>query len=98
MFGFTLPENFNYPYAASSLKDFWNRWHMTLGAWMKSYIYIPIFRACQGKKMKQLTCYLLGSLGVWLFSGAWHGVGMKTIYFGLYYFLFIAGERLFEDW
>ncbi|MBQ8956641.1 MAG: MBOAT family protein [Lachnospiraceae bacterium] len=98
LFGFRLPENFDHPYAAESVTDFWNRWHMTLGIWMKNYIYIPIFRACQLKKFKQIRCYLLASLGVWLFVGAWHGVGMKTIYYGLYYYVLIAGERLYADW
>ena len=98
LFAFRLPENFEYPYAADSVTAFWNRWHMTLGVWMKNYIYIPIFRACQSKKLKQIRCYLLASLGVWLFVGAWHGVGMKTIYYGLYYYILIAGERLLADW
>lgn len=98
VFGFSLPENFDYPYAAPSVTDFWNRWHITLGAWMKNYIYIPVFRACQNKKLTKLACYLLSSLGVWLFVGAWHGVGMKTIYYGLYYYILIAGERIYADW
>ena len=71
---------------------------MTLGIWMKNYIYIPVFRACQSRKLSQIRCYLLASLGVWLFVGAWHGVGMKTIYYGLYYYILIAGERLYADW
>lgn len=97
LFGFELPENFDYPYAASSATDFWNRWHMTLGIWIKNYIYIPIFRSCQSRKMTTLKCYLLASLGGWLFSGIWHGVGIKTVCFGLYYFILIAGERLYDD-
>ncbi len=97
MFGFDLPENFSYPYAAASATDFWNRWHMTLGIWIKNYIYIPIFRACQNKKKTMLKCYILASLGGWLFSGIWHGVGIKTVCFGLYYFVLIAGERIYDD-
>ena len=98
LFGFKLPENFDHPYAADSVTAFWNKWHMTLGIWMKNYIYIPVFRACQSRKLSQIRCYLLASLGVWLFVGAWHGVGMKTIYYGLYYYILIAGERLYADW
>ncbi|HAL32041.1 MAG TPA: hypothetical protein DCP46_03685 [Lachnospiraceae bacterium] len=97
LFGFSLPENFDYPYMSSSVTEFWNRWHMTLGQWMKNYIYIPIFRACQSRKLTKIACYLLASLGVWLFSGAWHGVGAKTIVYGLYYYVLIAGERLLAD-
>ncbi|MCR5238283.1 MAG: hypothetical protein K6E34_13890 [Lachnospiraceae bacterium] len=98
LFGFRLPENFDHPYAACSVTDFWNRWHMTLGIWMKNYIYIPLFRACQSRKMAKLSCYLTASLGVWLFVGAWHGVGIKTIIYGLYYYVLIAGERILADW
>ena len=97
VFGFRLPENFDYPYAAPSVTEFWNRWHMTLGAWMKNYIYIPVFRLCQSRKLSKLTCYLISSLFVWLFVGAWHGVGMKTIYYGLYYYILIALERIVSD-
>lgn len=97
LFGFELPENFDYPYMALSVTEFWNKWHMTLGLWMKNYIYIPIFRACQSKKISKLSCYLLASLGVWLFSGVWHGVGMKTVVYGLYYYVLIAGEKLISD-
>ncbi|MCR5747524.1 MAG: hypothetical protein K6G03_07430 [Lachnospiraceae bacterium] len=97
MFGFNLPENFDHPYAATSVTEFWNKWHMTLGLWMKNYIYIPVFRACQSKKISKLSCYMLASLGVWLFAGIWHGVGIKTVIYGLYYYVLIAGEKILSD-
>lgn len=97
LFGFKIPENFNYPYISMGATEFYNRWHITLGAWLRDYIYIPVYRACQNRKMKKMTCYLMGILLVWLFSGIWHGVGIKTICWGLYYFVFIALERIYED-
>lgn len=101
LFGFTLPENFDYPYAAPSVTEFWNRWHITLGAWARDYIYMPVFRACQGKKLSMLACYLPASLAVWVFIGIWHGLGSDNplvfIVHGLYYFVLIAFERVISD-
>ena len=101
LFGFKLPENFNYPYASASITDFWGRWHITLGEWARNYIYVPIFRTCQSRKKPNLTCYILSSLGVWLFLGAWHGLGKSNmlifIVHGLYNFTLIVCERLVSD-
>lgn len=101
IFGFKLPENFDYPYASPSITEYWSRWHITLGAWARDYIYTPIFRGCQSRKLAGLSCYMIASLGVWLFIGTWHGLGKNNmlvfIFHGLYYYVIIACERIVSD-
>ncbi|MDR1464919.1 MAG: MBOAT family protein [Oscillospiraceae bacterium] len=89
LFGFRLPENFRYPYAARSVADFWRRWHRTLGAWFRDYIYIPL-----GGSRKGLPRTLANLLLVWLLTGLWHGANWTFLAWGLWYFLFLAAERL----
>lgn len=97
LFGFKTPKNFDYPYASKSVVDFWNRWHITLGAWLKDYIYTPVFRSLQGKKKIPIFwCDIIALFAVWLFSGAWHGAAWSFIAWGLYQFAFIAFERTVE--
>ncbi len=98
MMGFETPENFNYPYISKSIVEYWSRWHITLGTWMKNYLYTPIFRACQNKNIAIMGCDILALLGVWLFAGIWHGTGWNFLLYGLYYFVFIAAERLVESY
>ncbi len=98
MLGFETPENFNYPYISKSIVEYWSRWHITLGTWMKNYLYTPIFRACQNKNIAIMGCDILALLGVWLFAGIWHGTGWNFLLYGLYYFVFIAAERLVESY
>lgn len=89
-FGFELPENFNYPYIAESIKDFWRRWHISLSSWFKEYVYIPL-----GGNRKGEARTLLNMLAVWAFTGIWHGASLNFLAWGLYYFLLLAAERLF---
>lgn len=89
MLGFRLPENFRDPYASRSVSEFWRRWHATLGAWFKEYIYIPLGGNRDGKL--RTLCNLLI---VWLFTGFWHGVGGNYILWALILFFFIVNERL----
>ena len=97
LFGFNTPKNFDYPYASKSVAEFWNRWHITLGAWLKDYIYTPVFRSLQGKKKISIYwCNIIALFAVWLFSGAWHGSAWSFIAWGLYQFAFIAFERTIE--
>lgn len=98
MMGFDTPENFNYPYISKTITEYWSRWHITLGTWMKNYLYTPIFRACQDKNITIMGCDVLALLGVWLFAGIWHGTGWNFLLYGLYYFVFIAAERLIENY
>lgn len=98
LFGFRTPKNFDYPYLSKSIHEFWSRWHITLGAWLRDYIYTPIFRALQGKrKLSMMCCNLLALFVTWLFSGFWHGAAWHFVAFGLVQFFFIAMERLVED-
>jgi len=90
MIGFKLPENFNNPYIAQSITEFWRRWHMTLGAWMKNYLYIPLGGNRGSKKRTYLNLWL-----VFLASGFWHGASWGFIFWGAYHGLFLVAERLF---
>jgi alginate O-acetyltransferase complex protein AlgI len=88
--GFRIPENFNNPYIATSVTDFWRRWHMTLGAWMKNYLYIPL----GGNKAGQTKLYR-NLFIVFLLSGLWHGASWNFVLWGAYHGLFLVFERLF---
>lgn len=90
MFGFRLPENFNSPYLADSVTDFWRRWHITLGAWMKNYLYIPL----GGNKVSSKRIYF-NLFIVFLISGFWHGAEWNFILWGCWHGLFLVLERLF---
>ena len=68
MLGFHFPENFRYPYCASSISDFWRRWHITLGKWFTKYIYIPL-----GGNRKGKLCTVFNIFVVWSLTGIWHG-------------------------
>ena len=80
MFGFDFDPNFDYPYMSSSVSEFWRRWHVSLGAWFRDYIYIPLggSREGTGKTVRNL-------LIVWALTGIWHGASWNFIFWGLYY-------------
>lgn len=88
MFGINLPENFNEPYSSRSVGEFWRRWHITLGAWFRDYIYIPL-----GGSKKGAFRNILNLLSVWLITGFWHGFGLNFIIWGLMLFLLIVLEK-----
>lgn len=90
MMGFRLAENFNNPYTAESITDFWKRWHISLGQWMRNYLYIPL----GGNKKGTLRTYLNLVL-VFLISGLWHGASFNFIIWGAYHGLFLCFERAF---
>ncbi len=90
MIGIKLPDNFNDPYLSKSVSEFWRRWHITLGAWFRDYIYIPL-----GGSRKGLFRTILNLLVVWLLTGLWHGASWNFVLWGLYLFFFIAIEKLF---
>ncbi len=90
MMGFRFPENFNNPYTATSVTDFWRRWHITLGSWMRNYLYIPL----GGNKVSTNRMYLNLWL-VFLASGLWHGAAWGYIIWGAYHGTFLVLERLF---
>ena len=93
MFGFELAPNFNYPYCSSSITEFWRRWHISLGAWFRDYVYIPLggSRAGSGRTIRNL-------LVVWLLTGLWHGASWSFVVWGLYYGLLLILEKfVFQD-
>ncbi len=91
MFGFSLPENFNYPYAAHSVQDFWRRWHISLSAWFRDYVYIPLGGSFQGKWRTTRNILI-----VFLLVGLWHGAGWVFVLWGLWHGVFLVFERLGE--
>ena len=88
VFGFSLPENFDYPYTARSASEFWRRWHRTLSFWFRDYVYISLggSRCCAPRR-------LLNLLAVWLLTGLWHGAAWNFVLWGLYYAAALAGEK-----
>lgn len=90
MMGFNFPQNFNYPYQSKSISEFWRRWHITLGAWFKSYVYFPLGGSRKGKGR---TVFNLAV--VWLLTGIWHGASWNFILWGVLYGLVIIMEKLF---
>ena len=88
MVGFHYKENFNYPYLANSITDFWRRWHMSLSSFFRDYVYIPL-----GGNRKGRARQCVNLLIVWFLTGMWHGAGWNFILWGLYYFLFLALEK-----
>jgi alginate O-acetyltransferase complex protein AlgI len=88
IFGFRFPENFNYPYAAVSIQDFWHRWHMTLSSWFRDYVYIPLGGNRFGAWSTARNLWL-----VFLLAGIWHGASWTFVAWGLWHGLFLAIER-----
>ena len=91
MMGFRFPENFNNPYTAVSITDFWRRWHITLGAWMRNYLYIPL----GGNRVNSKLRLYFNLWLVFLLSGLWHGAAWGFIIWGAYHGFFLVMERLF---
>jgi len=90
MVGFKFPENFNNPYISQSITEFWRRWHMTLGSWMRNYLYIPL----GGNKVSKSRLYF-NLWFVFLMSGLWHGASWNFVLWGAYHGLFLVLERGF---
>lgn len=91
-FGFHFQENFNYPYIATSVSDFWKRWHISLTDWFREYVYIPL----GGKRMANQDYMVRNILIVWLLTGIWHGANWTFLFWGMMYFIFQLAERFFE--
>ena len=90
MFGFKFQENFNYPLIATSITDFWRRWHISLSSWFKDYVYIPL----GGSRVKKYRRYF-NILVVWMLTGLWHGASWNFIFWGLYFALILIIEKAF---
>lgn len=91
MIGFKFPENFNSPYISQSITEFWRRWHMTLGAWMRNYLYIPL----GGNRVSSKSRLYFNLWFVFLASGLWHGASWSFILWGAFHGLFLVLERGF---
>ena len=88
--GFNFPQNFNYPYVARSITDFWRRWHITLSSWFREYVYIPL----GGNRKGRLRTYL-NLLITWSLTGIWHGATLNFLLWGLYFALLLILEKAF---
>ena len=88
MLGFRIPRNFNDPYAAKSVSEFWRRWHMTLGSWFKEYVYIPLGGNRKGTVRTACNLFV-----VWALTGLWHGASWNFVLWGILFFLLLAIEK-----
>ena len=89
MFGFRFGENFAHPYVATSVTDFWRRWHISLSSWFRDYVYIPL-----GGNRRSRLRVIVNLLVVWLLTGFWHGANWTFVAWGLLYFLALLLERV----
>jgi alginate O-acetyltransferase complex protein AlgI len=90
MFGFHFPENFNYPYIAKSITEFWRRWHISLSSWFREYVYIPL----GGNRVGTLKRYRNLAV-VWMLTGFWHGADWNFVLWGVYFAVVLIVERAF---
>ena len=92
IFGFHFPENFNYPYIARNIQEFWRRWHISLSSWFRDYLYIPL----GGNRKGNLRTYI-NLFTVFLLCGLWHGANWTFLAWGGYYGIFLVFERLLPN-
>ena len=109
MFGFTFPENFNYPYISKNVTEYWRRWHMTLGSWFRDYLFYPVMRAkWMGKLTKKLkksghkaasksVPTIIALAVVWFSTGLWHGASWNYVLWGVYYGFWLIMEKFVLD-
>ena len=90
MLGFDFPENFNYPYIATSITDFWRRWHISLSSWFRDYKYIPL----GGNRVSKLK-WIRNIIIVWMLTGLWHGAEWNFVIWGLYFGVLLIIEKVF---
>ena len=88
MFGFSFPKNFDHPYIAKSITDFWRRWHISLSSWFRDYVYIPM-----GGSRGSTAQHLRNLAVVWLLTGIWHGANWTFLFWGLAYFVLLVLEK-----
>lgn len=90
MFGFSFCENFEYPYIAASVTEFWRRWHISMGTWFRDYVYIPL-----GGNRRVFKIQLRNIAIVWLLTGFWHGAAWNYVLWGIFYGLLLMLEKFF---
>lgn len=108
IFGVKIPENFKQPFFSKTISEFWTRWHISLGSWLKDYIFYPVATSEPVKKITSISRKKFGNYFgvlvstsiafflVWSFNGLWHGAGWRYIAFGMYHFVLIFLGNLFE--
>ena len=89
MFGFHFPENFNYPYIARTITEFWRRWHITLSSWFRDYVYIPL----GGNRVSRWK-WVRNILVVWMLTGLWHGAAWNFLLWGAFFGVLLLMEKL----
>ena len=92
LLGYRFPHNFNQPYRAVSLQDFWRRWHISLSSWLRDYLYVPLGGSRHG--LKRLCLALTGTM---LLGGLWHGASWNFVIWGALHGTVLAAERLWRD-
>ncbi|OFZ80908.1 MAG: hypothetical protein A2583_05610 [Bdellovibrionales bacterium RIFOXYD1_FULL_53_11] len=99
LFGFVVPENFDYPYLKRNLIDFWNAWHMTFSFWLRDYIFMPIGQRLFRTRLKKkpLVIAVISYVLTFLFCGFWHGKGINFILWGLYHGLGLCGVKVLQE-
>lgn len=109
IFGVKLPENFRQPFFAAGASDFWRRWHITLGTWLKDYVFYPVslakavkklakrIKSRFGLKVSKFVAPTIALFAVWTINGIWHGAGANYIFYGMYYFVLIFIENITEE-
>jgi D-alanyl-lipoteichoic acid acyltransferase DltB (MBOAT superfamily) len=90
MFGFRFPENFNYPYVATNITNFWRRWHISLSSWFRDYVYFPL----GGSRVSSKARLVFNLFIVWTLTGIWHGANWTFVFWGLFYFALLTVEKL----
>lgn len=90
IFGFDFPANFNYPYIADSVTDFWRRWHISLSRWFRDYLYIPL----GGNRVSPARTYT-NLVTVFFLCGLWHGAAWTFVAWGVFHGAFLVAERAF---
>jgi alginate O-acetyltransferase complex protein AlgI len=92
LYGYELPVNFNFPYVATSVADFWKRWHMSLSQWLRDYLYFPLGGSRAGRGRTYLNLFLVMGIG-----GLWHGASSSYLFWGVYHGVLLAVERALAD-
>ena len=92
MIGYKLQENFNSPFSSKSIKEFWNRWHISLGAWFRDYIYIPL-----GGNRVSFIRWMINVMVVWIFTGIWHGSTVNYFIWGIFLGVSMIIEKVIRN-
>jgi alginate O-acetyltransferase complex protein AlgI len=98
--GIAVPENFNHPYFAVNIRDFWNRWHITLSHWVRDYVFLPLGRRlfATGLRSHALGIAAISYVITFAIVGAWHGLTAAYVIWGVYHGVLLAGHQLVQRW